>query len=148
MSEKYFFVSFVGTILKDLPKEMDATELFHPNIKNGKIPMQIQGHDIIESSRGLFIPTEIERFIKFKGSLDECKITFVREMTKEECEAERVSLIESILPPKISSNVQSEIDYLIGATEKGDLRVNVDPTSEKEDDEFGGLFNKPDNWND
>jgi hypothetical protein len=127
---------------------MDATEMFHPNLKNGKIPVQIQGHDIIESPKGLFIPTEIERFIKFKGSLDECKIIFVREMTKEECDAEKVSLISSILPPKISSNVQSEIDYLIGATERGDLRVNVDPTSEKEDDEFGGLFTKPDNWND
>lgn len=148
MSEKYFFVSFVGTILKDLPKDMDATEMFHPGLKNGKIPMQIHGHDIIESPRGYFIPTEIERFLKFKCSLEECKITFVREMSKEECDAEKKALIESILPPRISSNVQSEIDYLIGATEKGDLRVNVDPNSEKEDDDFGGLFTKPDNWND
>ena len=148
MSEKYFFVSFVGTIYKDLPKEMDATEMFHPDLKNGKIPVQIQGYDILESPKGLFIPTEIERFLKFKSSLEDCKITFVREMSKEECDAEKMALITSILPPKISSNVQSEIDYLIGATEKGDLRVNVDPKSEKDEDDFDGLFTKPDNWND
>jgi len=78
----------------------------------------------------------------------------VRELSKEEVDAEK-SFMENIDKPlPISNAVMSEIDDLINAAEKGNLRVVVDPSSEKEheDDEdlpgLGGLFDEPEGWKD
>ena len=149
---KYFFVAYTGTVLQSI-SGANVPEEFSQMLgrKDGKIPHTIQGNDIIESPSDKFIPTEIERFLKFKGRLDECKIMFVREMSVEEAEAEKKAVVELLKPPEIPLAIQSEIDYLINASEQGNLRVNVDPKSEKpidDDDGFGGLFEKPFNWKD
>lgn len=152
--KKYFYITYEGTFLKDLPEGTELPEMFEDKRYSGKMPVNVTGTDIITSDKGLFLPTAIESFIKSTRNLIECKIVFVREMTKEEVDAER-SYVETLDKPlPISDNVMSEIDDLINATEKGNLRVVVDPSSEKsheEDDELpglGGLFDEPEGWKD
>ncbi len=151
---KYFFVSYEGSFLKDLPEGAELPEIFNDKKYAGKMPVNITGNDIITSDKGLFLPSAIESFIKATKGLVDCKIIFVRELSKEEVDAEK-SFMENIDKPlPISNAVMSEIDELINAAEKGNLRVVVDPSSEKEheDDEdlpgLGGLFDEPEGWKD
>lgn len=151
---KYFFIAYEGLFLKELPEGTELPEFFEDKKYSGKMPINFKGTDIITSDKGLFLPTAIETFIKTTRNLAECKITFVREMTKEEVEAEK-SYVETLDKPlPISNTVLSEIDDLINAAQNGNLRVVVDPSSEKsheEDDDLpglGGLFDEPEGWKD
>jgi len=151
---KYFFIAYEGMILKDLPDGAELPEIFSDKKYAGKMPINLTGTDIITSDKGMFLPSAIESFIKATRNLSECKIVFVREMTKEEVDAEK-SFVETLDKPlPISNTVMSEIDDLINATERGNLRIVVDPSSEKshEEDEdlpgLGGLFDEPEGWKD
>jgi hypothetical protein len=79
------------------------------------------------------------------------KITFVRELSKDEYEADQAFLKMLTKHPDdrpLDKKVMSEIDALVGQVEAGNLKVKVDPDSEKVKDEFEDLFKRPPEWDD
>jgi hypothetical protein len=83
------------------------------------------------------------------SNVNDVKITFVKELSEEEYKEDaKIAKMLSKKPEDqvVTHDVQAEIDDLIGRTEQGNLRVIVDPNSEKPKKEFGGLFEADPDW--
>ncbi len=156
MSKKYFYVSYTGMTTKTLDTPKDEEIIPGQISSNDKvsIPVQIYGGEILTSEHGMFLPHQMEYFLCVTHNLEKCFITFVREMTQEEVDYEKNNKVcdsnsacFNQVSKKENEKIKSEIDDLINAAENGNLRINVDPNSEKPNQDekglegLGGLFN-------
>jgi len=156
---KYFFVAFQGLAYQKIPKEMldqlpDADVREQMGIKeiNGKLMASgmISSNICLRVETGLFVPSFIENYIKMSSNVNDVKISFVKELSEEEYKEDaKIAKMLSKKPEDqvVTHDVQSEIDDLIGRTEQGNLRIIVDPNSEKPKKEFDGLFEADPDWN-
>jgi len=156
MTQKYFYVCVVGTKLVDItskiPEGTDPTDVSNPDVisKNGKMYIRVEGHygSAMTSLNGAFVPTMIEDYFVKEMGLEQCVITFVRDMTQEDYEHDVKYIKESSEPKPLDKGLMDEIDDLVGRVETGDLRVykpttpDVPETKEKKDLRDLGL---PDN---
>lgn len=149
MNTKYFYVAFSGFRYTEIPSstEIPNEAMQMIGAKNNKIPVPVKGYHIIKSSNGMFIPSMFCHIIKQDQDVQDCVIDYMREMSKEEFDANDAFVEELSKPPKVSNAVMDELDELIKSAENGKLNINVKPDSDKNDDEFGGLFKKPKGWN-
>lgn len=156
---KYFFVSYTGIKSVDPQKmglDSDTIESISENlkdagIKNGKMPVPFSSNTTLTSENGLFIPSLMESYIRVMTNSTDIKITFVKELSKEEYDADQEFLKEMMKHPDdrpLDRKVMSEIDDLVGMAESGKLKIKVDPDSEKQKDEFDDLFKRPSEWDD
>ena len=149
MKEKYFYIAYSGFKYSEIPTSSDipneAMQML--GAKNNKIPVPMKGYDVIKSDNGMFIPSLFCEMIKRNSGVENCVIDFVKEITKDEFDADVSFTQELSKPPKVSNAVMDELDELINAAENGKLNINIKPDSDKNDDEFGGLFKKPKGWN-
>lgn len=155
---KFYFVAFQGIAYQKIPKEMleqlpeeDVRERMGIKEINGKLMMSgmVSSNICLKSETGLFIPSYIENYIKMSSNVNDVKITFVKELSEEEYKEDaKIAKMLSKKPEDqiVTHDVQSEIDDLIGRTEQGNLRIIVDPNSEKPEKEFGGLFDADEGW--
>lgn len=102
--------------------------------KNGKKykPTHVTISTVIPAPLGRFIPSMMEKHIKDMAKCEEVCIQFVREMSKDEFEAdvrfrEEQKELEENGPP-LDNATQSALDDLIERAAKGELNAQVDPT--------------------
>jgi hypothetical protein len=154
-TKKYFFISFTGTKLIDFQKMGIEEESLRENsgmvLENGKkmIPVPFASSCTIPSDSGMFVPSYLEYFIRTNFKAQEIKITFVRELSEEEFKQDQEFIKELMKDPNdrpLDKQTLNEIEKLIGTCEKGNLRVSVNPDSEKQKDEYENLFKRPSEW--
>lgn len=153
---KYFFISYTG-IKGVSPEKMgidsETIEMIptHLREKDGKIAVPFSSNTTMSSEEGMFIPSMMENYIRTLTNATDIKITFVRELSKDEFEADQAFLKMLTKHPDdrpLDKKVMSEIDALVCQVEAGNLKVKVDPDSEKVKDEFEDLFKRPSEWDD
>jgi hypothetical protein len=140
---RYFYISAKCIKLIDMEEEIDegTTPKFESGSpdsdyvggqyveKNGKKykAAKVNVTCIVPSPRGLFFPAMLEHHLKTEMNCEEAFITFVREMSEEEfqadCEYRNRLKEEKENGPKLPENVKDDIEDLITRCEKGDLNV-------------------------
>lgn len=92
---------------------------------NGKKGFFIPGQftTCIKTPSGLFVPSFIEDSVRQEMGLEECFITFAREITEQDFQADVEYRTNKNKPDALPSSVENEINDLIGRVEKGNLNV-------------------------
>lgn len=158
----YYYIEFVGLTEQEIDTsamfggQEDGEEWKKGSEKNPfglgqkiKIPSGDFFSEVFMSSTGLFIPSEIHDYLKTTHKIDKVQITLVRDLNKDEYEAEiqyktmkksmmniANDLLKDTAEKKVvlPSSVKSELDDLFEMTEKGKLRVIAPDADEPEID--------------
>jgi hypothetical protein len=77
----------------------------------------------MKSPSGLFVPSFVEDSIRQEMQLEECYITFAKEISEQEYVADAEYRRSRNKPESLPSSVEDEINDLIGRVEKGNLNV-------------------------
>lgn len=132
---KYFFICAAGTKYIDISTLVDTStesseiekllgEADDAKMKlKGKMPITSHNNVIIEARNGQFIPSMIENHIKKTYGLDDVSITFVREISKAEYDADQLYKADLNKPTPLGYSTLQEIDDLLNRSASGDLQV-------------------------
>jgi hypothetical protein len=134
-NDKYFFISASGVKNFDIGMMTDDDESDIDKLLNeasgakrpsGKLPVTINRSLVITAKNGLFVPAAIESKLKLLYGLDDCVITFIREMTQEEFDLNQKVIADQSKPVPLGGSVVAELEDLLNRASSGDLSVTSD----------------------
>lgn len=132
-NDKYFFISAAGIkhfdigafVANDDESDIDKmlNEASGAQKPSGKLPITLNRSLVITAPNGLFVPAAIENKLKLMYGLDECVITFMREMSKEEFDMNNKVMSEMSKPTPLGTSVLSELEDILSRASSGELSV-------------------------